>query len=191
MRADPAVLKGISQLLLVIGGLFGMAVCACTGVALLLHSPPPLPKWLAQGAGPLVLAVLCSACALLGALWIRADRLRERKNRRPPLSPEGIRDPTHFSAFELKPGMRYRVTASFVDFDGQEHKAGESWVYQSRNFLPYEAGLTLYVSESGSMTNIRLQDYPESQGAIIGRFHEHVREEPPAETNERKNGRPT
>jgi hypothetical protein len=186
MRADPAVLKGISQLLLVIGGLFGIAVCACTGLAVLLHAPPPLPTWLAQGADLPVLAALCGACALGGALWIRADRLRERKNRRPPLSSQGIRDPTHFSAFELKPGMRYRVMVPFVDFDGQEHQAGESWVYQSRNFLPYEAGLTLYVSGSGSMTNIRLQDYPEAQGAIIGRFHEHVREELAAETTEKQ-----
>jgi hypothetical protein len=81
-----------------------------------------------------------------------------------------------FSAFELKPGARYRVMKSFIDFDRLEHPVGETWRYESRNYFPYDAGMCLNVSKAGTMTCIRFQDYREAQGEIIDRFSNYVSE---------------
>ena len=97
----------------------------------------------------------------------------------PPENQPAVRanvPPAHpFSAFDLAPGMHYEVKVPFKDFDGQLHPVGERFRYESRNYLPYDAGMTLNVSDAGAMTSIRLQDYPEAQGAIIDRFSEFVK----------------
>ena len=82
-----------------------------------------------------------------------------------------------FSAFELKPNYVYRVFVSFTDFDGGVHPVGESWCYESKNFLPYHAGLSLNVKGDNGLRCIRLQDYPEAQGDIVTRFSDFVKEE--------------
>jgi len=52
----------------------------------------------------------------------------------------------------------------------------ESWVYLGRNFVPYEDGLSLFVSLDGlNEWQIRLQWRPEQQGAVIDNLHEYVR----------------
>lgn len=68
----------------------------------------------------------------------------------------------------LKPGTRYRVAAPFTDYDGGLHPEGESWVFVGHSFLPYDDGLSLFVSSDGkAVRQIRLQWRPETQGAII------------------------
>ncbi|MDB6077777.1 MAG: hypothetical protein JWO82_1524, partial [Akkermansiaceae bacterium] len=62
-----------------------------------------------------------------------------------------------FSAFELEEGALYEVIAAFEDFDGATHPAGDRWRYLSRNYFPYDAGLTLYVEREGNPATIRLQ----------------------------------
>ena len=84
---------------------------------------------------------------------------------------------TPFSAFELKPNHVYRVIAPFRDFDGGLHPAGERWRYQSRNYFPYDAGMTLNVEGDGGLRSIRLQDYPEAQRGIIDSFSDFVVED--------------
>jgi len=79
-----------------------------------------------------------------------------------------------FSAFDLVPSGIYRVVAPFIDFDGNVHPVAECWRYSSHNFVPYVAGLTLNVERDGANGTIRLQDYPEAQGAIIDSFSEFV-----------------
>jgi hypothetical protein len=70
-------------------------------------------------------------------------------------------------------GRSYVVARAFVDFDGQTHPEGESWVYLGHGFLPYEDGLTLRVAPGGS---IRLQWRPEAQGAIIDNLEAYIGE---------------
>ena len=84
------------------------------------------------------------------------------------------RDPSPFQG--LTAGTRYQVVRSFRDYDGDSHDLNESWVYLGRNFVPYEDGLSLFVSLDGlNEWQIRLQWRPEQQGAVIDNLHEYVR----------------
>ena len=76
---------------------------------------------------------------------------------------------------ELIPGNRYRVTSAFTDFDGHCHAKGETWIYIGSSFLPYDDGLSLFISlTDGAEWQIRLQWRPETQGPIIDSFHDFV-----------------
>ena len=72
------------------------------------------------------------------------------------------------------PGKRYRVVAAFVDYDRQLHPIGETWTFESTNFLPYEDGLTLHVLANGLPVVYRLQQRPEEQAALIENFTDFV-----------------
>lgn len=68
----------------------------------------------------------------------------------------------------LEPGRRYRVTASFADYDGDLHPVGETWRFLAHNFLPYDDGLSLFVSlDDAHEWHIRMQWRPEAQAAVI------------------------
>jgi len=68
----------------------------------------------------------------------------------------------------LRIGGRYRVTEEFRDFDGDVHPVGETWTFLGYSFLPYEDGLSLFVSLDGEQEwQIRLQHRPEGQGGMI------------------------
>jgi len=75
----------------------------------------------------------------------------------------------------LQPGQRYRVAVSFRDFDGVVHPVGESWAFLGHSFLPYDDGLSLFISPDGkSERQIRLQWRPEAQGPIIDELERHL-----------------
>jgi len=80
---------------------------------------------------------------------------------------------SRFSAFSIPQGT-YRVIRDFVDFDGTIHPPGETWRFLSHAFLPYDAGLTLFIQRDGAERSIRLQDYPDAQGPVIDNFHEYI-----------------
>lgn len=81
-------------------------------------------------------------------------------------------EPTRrFTAADLVPGQRYRVIASFRDFDGDEHPEGEVWVFLKSSFLPYDDGLSLFIEREGREEQIRLQWRPEAQEEVIEKFH--------------------
>jgi len=72
-------------------------------------------------------------------------------------------------------GRRYRVVKTFADFDGDLHRVGESWIFLGRNFLPYEDGLSLFVSLDGDQEwHIRMRWTPEEQGPIIDALGEYL-----------------
>ncbi len=75
----------------------------------------------------------------------------------------------------MTPGKRYRVIKSFRDFDGQDHPIGEEWTYLGTAFLPYDDGLSLFVSLDGDREwHIRMQDRAEEQGPILDRLQDYV-----------------
>jgi hypothetical protein len=75
----------------------------------------------------------------------------------------------------LRPGARYVVRVAFRDYDGETHPEGESWVFRTHSFLPYEDGLSLFVSRpDGSERQIRLQWRPEAQAGIIDALDRHI-----------------
>lgn len=75
----------------------------------------------------------------------------------------------------LRPGCSYEVRESFVDYDGAEHPVGETWRFLGFSFLPYDDGLSLFVSLDGrGEWHIRLQDWPTEQASVVRRLGEHV-----------------
>jgi hypothetical protein len=75
----------------------------------------------------------------------------------------------------LEPGRRYRVSRDFVDFDGVRHPAGEEWTFLGAAFLPYEDGVSLFVSLDGEREwQIRMQWRPEAQGAVLDALSSYV-----------------
>ena len=76
----------------------------------------------------------------------------------------------------LEPGARYAVIVPFVDHDRDRHEIGESWTFLGHNFLPYDDGLSLFVSLDGEQEwHIRLQWRPEEQADVIDGLADHVR----------------
>lgn len=90
----------------------------------------------------------------------------------------GPEQPGHWSSIEasncgkehqfLHAGKWYRVTTDFVDYDGDRHEAGERWQFLGYSFLPYDDGMSWFVSLDGAREwHIRLQWRPEAQGEIL------------------------
>jgi hypothetical protein len=76
----------------------------------------------------------------------------------------------------LEAGQRYRVTRAFDDFDGDTHPAGEEWTFLGASFLPYDDGLSLFVSRDGVREwQIRMQWRAEAQGPVLDHLAAHVR----------------
>ena len=77
----------------------------------------------------------------------------------------------------LRPGTRYVVRVAFQDHDSATHPEGESWIFRTHSFLPYDDGLSLFVSRpDGSDAQIRLQWRPEEQAAIIDALERYIAE---------------
>ncbi|WP_161966130.1 DUF3601 domain-containing protein [Steroidobacter cummioxidans] len=78
----------------------------------------------------------------------------------------------------LMAGKRYRVAREFRDYDRDTHPIGESWVFMGYSFLPYDDGLSLFVSLDGKQEwHIPMQWRPEEQGPVLGNLAEYVAEE--------------
>ena len=80
------------------------------------------------------------------------------------LLPSGL-DPADHR--HLLPGHVYRAAVSYEDFDRHLHPAGETWTFLAATYLPHDAGLTLYMRGSGGLERVRLQDAPDTQGAVV------------------------
>ncbi len=76
----------------------------------------------------------------------------------------------------LTPGQKYKVIKAFADYDKIQHPVGETWTFVATNFLPYDDGLTLFVTIDNFQKEIsyRLQWRQEEQAGIIDRFSEYV-----------------
>ena len=69
----------------------------------------------------------------------------------------------------------YTVVKPFTDYDGVRHLSGERWTFIRHDYLPYEDGLTLYLRAlDGRETQMRMQNRPEAQGAILGNFERYL-----------------
>lgn len=75
----------------------------------------------------------------------------------------------------LLAGKKYRVATSFIDYDGDAHHAGEAWTFLGFSFLPYEDGLSLFVSLDGcGEWLIRLQLRAEEQAEVVNNLEHHI-----------------
>ena len=88
--------------------------------------------------------------------------------------------PTDSPYGHLQPGRHYRVIQPFVDFDGDPHPTGETWLYLGHNFLPHDDGLSLFISLNGEESwHVRMQLIEEEQGTIVESFEDYVTEHEP------------
>ncbi len=75
----------------------------------------------------------------------------------------------------LTAGHWYRVVREFADFDGAPHPAGETWQFCGYSFVPYDDGLSLFVSLGGTQEwQLRMQRRAEAQGAILDHLTEYL-----------------
>jgi hypothetical protein len=65
-------------------------------------------------------------------------------------------------------GRHYRVTQEFKDYDGDVHPVGEQWIFRGEAFLPYEDGVSWFVSKDGKTEqHIRMQSRAGQQQHIL------------------------
>jgi hypothetical protein len=75
----------------------------------------------------------------------------------------------------LTPSHRYRVTRQFVDYDEAVHPVGEEWIFLGSSFLPYEDGMSFFVSLDGVQEwHTRLQWRPEEQAEILDHLSDYL-----------------
>lgn len=81
--------------------------------------------------------------------------------------------PRDFGPLEV--GRRYQVVRPFADYDRIRHEVGESWTFLGQAFLPYEDGLSLFVSLDGAQEwHIRMQWRGDEQAEIIDGLDQYV-----------------
>ncbi len=88
----------------------------------------------------------------------------------------GTDAPNHSTKHQfLVAGSRYRVIRAFEDYQRTLHPVGEEWVFLGDSFVPYEDGLTLFVSLDGVQEwGIPLQWRDEEQGPILESLADYV-----------------
>jgi Domain of unknown function (DUF3601) len=74
----------------------------------------------------------------------------------------------------LKKGETYKVIREFSDYDSKIHHVGETWTFEKTTFLPYESGLSLFVTENGQSVMYRFQDEPQQQRDLLSNFMNYV-----------------
>ncbi|RYE85053.1 MAG: DUF3601 domain-containing protein [Hyphomicrobiales bacterium] len=80
----------------------------------------------------------------------------------------------------MAPGQSYRVVRPFTDFDGRVHAVGDIWQFRGESFLPYDDGLSLFVTINGKDEQVRMRLDPEDQGRIVDWFADYLEETMPA-----------
>jgi hypothetical protein len=74
-------------------------------------------------------------------------------------------------------GRKYRVVREFVDHDKTLHPVGETWTFLGSSFLPYEDGLSLFVSlDKKQEWHFRMQWREEEQGSILDALRDYIHE---------------
>lgn len=75
----------------------------------------------------------------------------------------------------LHAGKRYVIIKEFSDYDSHIHPVGEKWIFLGYSFLPYDDGLSLFVSlDDKHEWHIRLQLRPEEQSHITDKLSEYI-----------------
>lgn len=75
----------------------------------------------------------------------------------------------------LHASMRYVVIKEFKDFDRHVHPVGEEWSFLGYSFLPYDNGMSFFVSfDDLQEWRLRLQWRAEEQGRVLDRLAEYI-----------------
>jgi hypothetical protein len=87
-----------------------------------------------------------------------------------PQPPPGPPNPVSGNILNLPQDKQYRVIKEFTDYDRIIHPIGETWIYRGTNFLPYEDGVSVFITVDDHLYNFRLQWRTEEQADIIDNF---------------------
>ena len=79
----------------------------------------------------------------------------------------------------LVAGKYYKVTKTFVDYDGVTRFEGEVWKFVGSSFLAYESGLSLFFKIKEKVVQVRLQAIPEEQSHITEHLDQYFVEHNP------------
>ena len=72
-------------------------------------------------------------------------------------------------------GRKYRVIKAFTDYDRSFHPEGEEWLFLGYSYLPYDDGLSWFVSLDGKQEwHIRMQLSHGEQGKIVDALEQFV-----------------
>jgi hypothetical protein len=75
----------------------------------------------------------------------------------------------------LQPREFYAVIKEFADHDRHMHAVGETWCFLGYSFLPYDDGMSFFVSFDGEAEwQIRLQWRAEEQAHVLDNLSEYV-----------------
>lgn len=75
----------------------------------------------------------------------------------------------------LRSGQRYKVIRGFSDYDRHTHPVGEAWTFLGNSFMPYDDGMSFFVSFDGRQEwHIRLQWRADEQGHILDNLSEYI-----------------
>jgi len=75
----------------------------------------------------------------------------------------------------LQAGKRYTVIREFTDYDQRCHPKGEQWTFSGYSSLPYEDGISFFVTADGQQEyQVRLQWRPEEQGYILDNLADYI-----------------
>jgi Domain of unknown function (DUF3601) len=69
----------------------------------------------------------------------------------------------NLTVWDFHPGLVVRICQTFIDYNGQETRAGEVLHLLERSYFPYESGHTLTFADK----TIRLAGIVDEHGAII------------------------
>lgn len=76
----------------------------------------------------------------------------------------------------LQAGKLYAVIKEFADYDHHMHVVSEQWWFLGYSFLPYDDGMSFFVSFDGAEEwHIRLQWRAEEQAHVLDNLSEYVR----------------
>ena len=75
----------------------------------------------------------------------------------------------------LQAGKLYNVIKEFSDYDHHTHAVGEQWGFLGYSFLPYDDGMSFFVSFDGNEEwHIRLQWRTEEQAHVLDNLSDYV-----------------
>ena len=87
-----------------------------------------------------------------------------------------LKAPNHTDRHQhLLAGHKYKVIREFVDYDEDKHPVGETWTFLGCSFLPYDDGLSLFVTFNGKQEwHLRMQWRKEAQANVLDALSEYI-----------------
>lgn len=75
----------------------------------------------------------------------------------------------------LQSKRRYRVIREFADYDNSIHPVGEEWTFHGQNFVPYDDGMSWFISDDGANERqVRMQWRRDQQADVLDELESYL-----------------